>query len=327
MPQYIVTESQLGVIRKKVLVESKWYNTVMDVLGLVDPTPTIDFVNGLSYINQGDNLFGILSLISAFPGVGDLIAKPVTLALKTGSKSTNMIELALKEAKLGNNEKAVELLTQVAKDPTSVGEFVRKGSQWSPKAAEYLNKLPMGPFGGLRTTILNWFGLFERAGQNSKLITKGSGEMVSKLQSKLSQDEKIQLLTQFLGDTKQTNFFNPQNFYKSSQSLFNLWGGMPRIFGNREARVLVRKTKFWAGFLDFVGIGNFVGPEEVEKKMGVEQAELLMKKYQETPQAKQFFDEDFLNFEVSDEMGFVKNFINKAPMDTLVSLLFGGKLF
>lgn len=327
MPQYIITENQLKVIRKEVLSEAKWYNTVMDVLGLVDPTPTIDFVNGLSYINQGDNLFGILSLISAFPGVGDLLAKPVTLALKTGSKSADMIELALKESKMGNNEKAIEILSKVAKDPSSVGEFVRKGGEWSPRAAEYLNKLPLGPFGGLRTTILNWFGLFEKAGTNSKLITKGSGEMVSKLQSSISQDEKIQLLTQFLGDAKKTNFFNPQNFYKSSQSLFNLWGGMPRIFGNREARTLVRKTKFWAGFLDFLGLGNFTGPEEVEKKLGSVEAEQMMKKYQETPQAKKLFEEDFLNVDVSDEVGFVKNLINKLSLDTLVSLVFGSKLF
>jgi hypothetical protein len=92
MSDIIISEEQLLSIQELILKENKiqlneseWYNTVGDVLGLIDPTPTVDFINGLSYISQGDYLFGLLSLIYAVPYFGDAVAKPVTGALKIGS--------------------------------------------------------------------------------------------------------------------------------------------------------------------------------------------------------------------------------------------------
>ena len=57
--------------KSKNLNESKWYNTVGDILGIFDPTGVIDLANGISYINQGDYLFGFLSMISVIPYAGD----------------------------------------------------------------------------------------------------------------------------------------------------------------------------------------------------------------------------------------------------------------
>ena len=63
--------------KSKLLKESKWYNTLGDIVGIFDPTGIIDVVNGISYWRQGDKLFALLSFISAVPYVGDLVAKPV----------------------------------------------------------------------------------------------------------------------------------------------------------------------------------------------------------------------------------------------------------
>jgi hypothetical protein len=110
MAQFIITENQLILIKENFITEKKqneenmvneaWYNNVMDIVGIVDPTPITDSINAVSYFIQGDTLFGILSLISALPFfVGDFVAKPVMGALKVGSKETKALESALKLAK------------------------------------------------------------------------------------------------------------------------------------------------------------------------------------------------------------------------------------
>ena len=102
MPSIILTERQLELItdnisKEKKVVNEAWYNTVMDFLGIVDPTPIVDTINSISYFSQGETLFGILTLIAALPMyVGDVATKPVMMALKTGSTATKELESALK---------------------------------------------------------------------------------------------------------------------------------------------------------------------------------------------------------------------------------------
>ena len=101
MSQIIITESQLTRLNSNLnedQLNEAWYNTAMDILGLADPTGIVDIVNGISYFTQGDTLFGILSIISAVPYAGDVVAKPVMGALKLGSASTKTLQSALKAA-------------------------------------------------------------------------------------------------------------------------------------------------------------------------------------------------------------------------------------
>ena len=73
-----------------------------------------------------------------------------------------------------------------------------------------------------------------------------------------------------------------------------VFGGMPQLIGrNKSVRALMRQTKFYAGFLDFLGLGNFVGPDELVEKMGQEKVESKMAQYQQTEQGKQYFKDDF----------------------------------
>ena len=56
MAEIIITERQLALIKVKTLSEhtdengelineAAWYNTVMDILGIIDPTTIVDIVN------------------------------------------------------------------------------------------------------------------------------------------------------------------------------------------------------------------------------------------------------------------------------------------
>jgi hypothetical protein len=75
------------------------------------------------------------------------------------------------------------------------------------------------------------------------------------------------------------------------------FGGIPRIFRSPEGRrlkIMMQQTKWWLGFLDYIGIGNWVGAEEVVKRLGSE-AEMIksMENYQKTPEAQQYYKESF----------------------------------
>jgi len=65
---------------------------------------------------------------------------------------------------------------------------------------------------------------------------------------------------------------------------------MGRLFGNRATRSLMRRTKWYLGLLDFLGLANFVGPEELEETYGDLQGRV--DEYEKTDQAKQYAEQD-----------------------------------
>jgi hypothetical protein len=74
----------------------------------------------------------------------------------------------------------------------------------------------------------------------------------------------------------------------------NFWGGMPQLMGrNKSVRSLMRKTKWYLGLLDFLGIANFVGPDELQKQLGDAKYEDVIAQYNNTAQAQQYAQEDF----------------------------------
>ena len=65
---------------------------------------------------------------------------------------------------------------------------------------------------------------------------------------------------------------------------------MGRLFGNRATRSLMRRTKWYLGLLDFLGLANFVGPDELEEKYG--NMEDRIAEYEKTEQSKQYAEQD-----------------------------------
>lgn len=378
MAEYILSEKQIGIIRNNLefnqkltlaqknwenlsenekklvlslveinsksdakLLQEKWYNTVMDVLGLVDPTPIVDTINAISYFSQGETLFGVLTLVAAIPGyVGDVVTKPVIGALKIGGTASKELTSAMKLVetgiKTGNNAKkleAVAKLTKLAEEPGVIGKFLKSSESWGPKVINWIDKLPAGPFKGLKNTIRDYFVLLTNAGKKSAgfqrnikalLRTPTSGKMKT----------TIPLLQKYLKDTKifKTAEMTKPGFF--SQVFF---GGIPRLFRSSESRgikILMGKTKFWLGFLDYLGIGNFIGPDELAKKLGGdENVAKYMEQYQRTPKARKYYDEDFGSDITQDEVmssdvttDTSSDTGDNSPIKSLVQSLFQGQL-
>jgi hypothetical protein len=55
-------------------------------------------------------------------------------------------------------------------------------------------------------------------------------------------------------------------------------------------RSLIERTKWYLGLLDWLNVGNFVGPEELEKRVNNLRNEI--EEYDQTEQAQQYAKED-----------------------------------
>ena len=271
-----VIESLKSIYPEKshLLKESRWYNTVGDVVGIFDPTGIVDLINGISYWRQGDKLFAILSWISVLPFLGDVIAKPVIGVLKLGGDSVKMF----KAATVAGDAVKIAETAKAAGGP--VAKFVAETPKWS---TTLLNKLGGSSkvSSGMMKGVKDYVKVFDDAGKLIK-TEKGAINAVKdvskigkgvKIEKPLASAEKVEL--GILAKQNPVRIFRDfgtgknswLSFMKSDASLgAKINAGVPRIFGGNPAtRSLMKRTKFYAGFLDWLGIGNFVGPDEVEK--------------------------------------------------------------
>ena len=87
--------------------------------------------------------------------------------------------------------------------------------------------------------------------------------------------------------------------------------GVPRLFGNKGIRSLMGRTKFWAAFLDWLGVANFVGPDQLINKMGPDKFKEKMNEYTKTSTAQQAWEDDFSG--VQDETSGYEDQSTQAP--------------
>jgi hypothetical protein len=295
MVNIVLTEKQLETITnelkvndEEVITEAKWYNLVGDVLGIVDPTGIVDVVNGISYFSQGDHLFGLLSIISAIPIAGDAVAKPVMGALKIGGAATKELNVAMKLAKAGKTAEAGAALAKLSKDPGVVGKFLQSARVWAPKVAAKIEKLPGGVLKGFKNTIIDYLKLLQNAGSKSARFQKRVGNLAKNMGNAVKPVENIKSLQNFLKTEKVA-----VGLAKKGPLANVFLGGAPRLFGNRRMRILMRQTKWWLGFLDYINVGNFVGPDELASKMSEDEIVRKMDEYNKTSNAKKYAEEDF----------------------------------
>lgn len=290
--------------KAKKLNESKWYNTLGDIVGIFDPTGVVDLVNGISYISQGDNLFGFLSLISAVPYIGDVVAKPVMGALKVGAPSAKALEGVLKLSKAGKSAEAAAELEKLTASGGIIGKFVEGFGKIAGKLKGFIERMPMGPFKGLKNTILQWIELFEKGAVKGSAVRTVGADLATKIKGipaggagilRLSKADQVKNLESLIKMSKETGgLFSSYRTTKGALSWKTLFGGMPQLLGrNKSVRALARQTKWWLGFLDFMGLGNFVGPDEAIAKMGQDKFESKVAQYNQTPQAQQYFQDSF----------------------------------
>ncbi len=250
----------------KILKESRWWNTLGDIVGIFDPTGIVDIINALDYFRQGDNLFGFMSLISAVPYVGDVVGKPIIGILKAGGRASKLIKLA----------KGSSAWAKLGKQFPIIGKLLEKIGSIGGTLLTILEKAP----GGKKFTkvVKDWINMITKASKEYKMIKSGTK------------------LTSTVGKITQSEFKMFRTYGLDSYSgLMRLWkkGG---LFKNRQLSRLLVKTKFWLGFLDLVGVANFVGPEELESQMGEEEFNNRMSEYVESPQGKSNWEQEAKEF-------------------------------
>jgi hypothetical protein len=281
---------------KSKLIKESWLNTLGDIVGIFDPTGVVDLVNGVSYISQGEYLFGFLSIISAIPYAGDIVAKPMMGALKLGKPSAKALNGILKTAKAGDTVKASAELAKLAQVGGITGTFIKGVEKIAPKLRSVIERMPGGFLtGGLKRTILQWIDLFGSAGKRAMQTKQAVGFLAKKL-PKLAPEAAAKELAALNKAIKNSpGVFSGYRTSKGVLSWKTIFGGMPQLMGrNKSVRSLMRQSKWWLGFLDYIGLGNWVGPEEVSKKLGGEEnLRSKMEEYNKTSQAQKNFEDQF----------------------------------
>jgi hypothetical protein len=303
MKNIIITESQLKSIQElhinggplyegnDQLLNEEWWNTLGDVVGIFDPTGVVDLVNGLDYIRQGDYFFGLLSMISIIPYVGDAIAKPI-MGVSKGSKTMRGVNSAMRVVKKGGSTAdASKILADAGKASPLFAKLLDTSISWGGKLKQIIDKIPGGKLtGGLRKLLMDWIDLFIGAAKQRKNV----GAITVNLAKRVKSADPATATA--LMKTFQTQLGKSSRLlrdYKMTDPGFMgkyVWPGLS--FRNRELTGLLRKTKFYAGLLDYLGIANFVGPEELSKKIGEENMRNKLTEYSETTQGQQYWKED-----------------------------------
>jgi len=291
---------QLYPEKSMLISESKWYNTVGDIVGIFDPTGVVDLINGISYWRQGDKLFAILSWISVIPYLGDAIGKSAMGVFKLGGFSAK----AFKSAAIAG--KASEM-AKIAKSSGPLEKLISGTSKWGPKILEPLKKaigkVPgVGP--GLIKGVEDWIKLFSDANKTMKSGQKTAINLTRTASTRaLTKAESEQLKTAL----KQSTSFRGFRDYTGKGGLS---AGMFRLWGNRGTRGLMRRTKWYLGLLDFLGLGNFVGPEELETQ--IEDLDKKVEQYSNTQEAQNLINQDLSQYE---EPETVRTFSAQTPIE------------
>jgi hypothetical protein len=302
-------EKQLNEVIKKVKsnqLNEAWYNTVLDIVGWLDPTGIADTLNGVIYLTQGEYLFGFLSFVGAIPYAGDVVAKPVMYALKAGKPSAKALNGVMKLSKVGTKEATEQAANELAKLSASgglIGWFTTQMGKLAPKLEQLINAMPGGVLKGFKNTLLEWIQLFKGASKGKAVRTQAA-DLATKIKGipagsagivRLSKKDQIAQLENLIKLSKETpGIFSGYRTGNKILSWKTFWGGMPQLMGrNRSVRALMRKTKWYLGLLDFLGIANFVGPDELQEQLGDAKFEQSIEAYNDTNQSRQYAQEDF----------------------------------
>lgn len=276
------------------MLNEAWWNTIGDVVGIFDPTGLVDLFNGLDYIRQGDYFFGMLSMVSVIPYVGDAVAKPIMFGSKAskGFKAANSAMKIVK--KTGDVADGSKLLASAAKTSPAMSKLINTSISWGGKLKLLINKIPGGKItSGFRKTLTDWIDMFTMAARNQKVSGKIMGNYAKRLgktDPKLAKELLDKMKKELLGKDK---FF--KNFKANDPTWMakNVWPGFSvKLIRNRDLTSLMRRTKFYAGLLDYLGVANLVGPDELVKEMGNKAFDSSMSAYATTPEGKEYWSED-----------------------------------
>jgi hypothetical protein len=339
MANIIITETQFKFIQEKYfendqLLNEAWWNTIGDVVGIFDPTGVVDLVNGLDYMRQGDYFFGFLSMIAIIPYVGDAIAKPI-MGVSKGSKAIRGVNQAMKIVKDGGKTAdASKILVDAGKSSKLMGKLLDTSISWGGKLKQIVDKIPGGKLtGGLRKTIMDWIDLFVGAAKNRKNVGAVVTNFAKRVKKATPEDATALMKELKTGLSKSSRTF--RDFKISDPGFMSkyVWPGLS--FRNRNLMALMRRTKFYAGLLDYIGVANFVGPEELSKEMGEENLRNKITEYSNTNEGQQNWREDMssinpeqtqTNVQTQPSASKQNNSVNDDPFSKMLKNMITGQL-
>jgi len=281
----------------------------LDFIGWIDPTPISDTINGFIYWNRGNRLFAFLTWISALPFIGDIAAKPVVMTLKNlknaakrggGEEILGVSDDIVKQMENALDAGDVEEFTRlVDMNGGAMTDVVRNFDQPTildsilQKLTDLKNVIKRIPFiGGLPTVIDEWTNVFTKASKQIKTSKEISDYYAKALKMGIKplSDIDQKLLTQELNELNRFRGFS--NYEPTNPNWWNRYydGGFGKLYGNIDMRSLLQRTKWYLGLLDWLNVGNFVGPEELEKR--VDNLRNEIEEYDQTEQAQQYAKED-----------------------------------
>ena len=288
-----------------------WYNTALDVIGIFDPTGAADLINGIDRIRKGDYFFGFLSMISAVPYVGDLVAKPI-MGISKGTKLYQNTEKALRLSKAGDAAGAAKLLDEAANGSKLMNKLVAAAGRWAEKIKGGIDALPLRKLTtGPRNMIKDWCDLFIQVSKKRKAFQVGA-KRVARRVANIKADPKAatELVSSYKKLMDKGFFRNVKLDRLKGVSFLKPWsaGWMAKyiwptttfglLYRNRDIVSLSRRTRFYWGFIDYLSqtlgltLPADVTPEQLSKYTSENEIENKFKQYVNSPEGQKYWDED-----------------------------------
>lgn len=330
MAEIIVTGKQFTKLKTNIQEqESDLKGTFLSLAGIFDPTGIVDMYNSYRYYKQGNMIFAFLSLVSAVPYVGDLIGKTVMGSMKVGGPGLKYLKAAEDAVKAGNTNLAIRNLKLLQKTTGPAGKFARTTGEWAGRVDKVLDRISSTTLGsGFGNTMKNWVNLFRSASSRTASVRR---LIINK-----TPQEQAKLIKGLEGALRREKFLDPQVLSKPGIFQRILYGGglgfgkFTDLFGKStlRTRILMGQTKFYLGFLDYLGIGNFIGPEELSKSMGNQEMLSSMKTYESTTNGQQDLKDEFGNPQTNqtntlptNNYNMANNQISQSPISVVLNKL------
>ena len=316
--------------KKHFINESTWLNTAADIVGIFDPTGIVDAINAASYFYQGDYFFGLLSMVSVIPYVGDTVAKPL-MGIGKASKLTKGVDDALKLIAAGDKVGGAKILEKAARSNSLMNKFVSAAGKWAESLKTFVDRLPIGGLGrklttGVRNMIKDWCDVFiglskkrtafkTRAAQIAAEIpnnTANAQKLVSEFNKLIKNDKSLATkFSSFTGQYKNlrtagAKWYKP---WSAGWMAKYIWPGatIGLLWRNRDLTSLVRRTKWYSGYLFYLAdlfpsivFPQNATPEELAKLIGEDKLNQTASEYSNTPEAQKLWDDEFSNIQTSD---------------------------
>jgi len=182
-------------------------------------------------------------------------------------------------------------LVDAGKSSPLFSKLLNTSISWGGKLKQIVDRIPGGRLtSGLRKTIMDWIDLFINAARQRKSVGKITANFAKKVKA-ADPATATALVKQLQSQlTKSSRTFRDFKMTDPGFMSKYVWPGFS--FRNRNLMALMRRTKFYAGLLDYLGVANFVGPEELSQQMGEENLRKKMEEYSQTSEGRENWSED-----------------------------------